>query len=404
MGKVRDKDTRKGGSDDLGNSEKTASDPVVGNVADDSDGAFAVVESAAAGQGDEWDELFADIDENVRVYVYRRAPAFYNGKEIAGFLGVLPVGGDIEYIRQAWGGGYYHLQKKRRRGPRGGFTFDKSYTLRIAGDPKSGDNAISLDAAVTRPELSPANPQREKVRATVDIDGHKIETDDPEFFDQLNKSIILRGIFQTPPQGASGGVGVKELLDVLKLGVDIARGNGSTNASLADRIEEMKAIRELSTEITPGDGGGDAGIGGIVRDLLPVLLAGSIKQTQPPPRNAGAIAALRVPGDDAKRKESEVVADKTQILMAVIAKAGEMIKAGFVLDPPKEPERIAALLLMLHRPDDEIRNYVGNNRAQIFDLLELDLADEFIDAPEGKTRADFEAYFGKIVDRYLGAS
>lgn len=352
--------------------------------------------------GDEIDELFASVDDDVRVYIYRREPLFGpRGENVGGYLGLLPQGADQDYLRNMFGGGVFQMQKRIRTGDRGSFKFDRSFTIRIAGDPIAGGHAKSPANGDNTLRESPASPKNLKtgVSTVVDVTGVEFETDDPLFFQNLNKAIILKGMFATPP--AAPATDVKSILEVFKMGFETARG-GSDRATLADRLDEIKAIRELSAELAPGDGGDGLSLGSLVKDLLPVLVAGSLQPKKAAPAVPIAGPARPQLTEHTEREEGEEVAKvEPNMLAMLLDKAGQMIKAGFLLEPPKEPERIANLMLMLHRPGDETRNYIQNKRNEIFDMLELDLVDDFTDDEGGKSRADFVKYFDTIVDAYL---
>ena len=58
------------------------------------------------------DELFGDGSADVKIEIYRVEPKVYKGEDVAGYVGLLQVGDDMELLRQKFGGGKYRLQQK----------------------------------------------------------------------------------------------------------------------------------------------------------------------------------------------------------------------------------------------------------------------------------------------------
>ncbi|MCX6826847.1 MAG: hypothetical protein NTV06_06250 [candidate division Zixibacteria bacterium] len=129
----------------------------------------------------DYQDLFGDADENVRVELYRISPVLYEGHEISGFLDLLEPSMDLSYISKRWGGGRYNV-KKRKAG-----RFVDIRAFRIAGDPR-----VLPPPRMSGSDEAPALSEDEK-SGSIGIGGT-----DEAFFKRLERIKMIKLAFPEP--------------------------------------------------------------------------------------------------------------------------------------------------------------------------------------------------------------
>lgn len=172
-------------------------------------------------------DFFGDGDEDIKVELYRTAPAYWGGQEITGFLCRLNPGSDIQFIQSTYGGGRYQI-KKRRSG-----RFVDQRSLRIAGAPKLDGPPQPVPAAsepTGRPDL--------KIDTT--IGQIPLSGSDQDFSRILERIAIIRAAFPEPqhPQDINA-VLLQHILNT-------SSGKGP---DLTHQIETIEAITDLGAKL-----------------------------------------------------------------------------------------------------------------------------------------------------------
>lgn len=175
----------------------------------------------------EFGDFFGDGDEDIKVELYRTAPAYWAGQEITGFLCRLNPGSDIQFIQSTYGGGRYQI-KKRRSG-----RFVDQRSLRISGAPK-------LESP---PQPSPAAneaPGRPDLKIDTAVGQIPIGGSDQEFGRILERIAVIRAAFPEPqhPQDINA-VLLQHILNT-------SSGKGP---DLTHQIETIEAITDLGAKL-----------------------------------------------------------------------------------------------------------------------------------------------------------
>jgi len=172
-------------------------------------------------------DFFGDGDQDIKVELYRTAPAYWGGQEITGFLCRLNPGSDIQFIQSTYGGGRYQI-KKRISG-----RFVDQRSLRIAGPPKLESPPQPVPTAnepTGRPDL----------KIDTSVGQIPIGGSDQEFGRILERIAVIRAAFPEPqhPQDINA-VLLQHIL------------NGATGkgGDLTHQIETIEAITELGAKL-----------------------------------------------------------------------------------------------------------------------------------------------------------
>lgn len=342
---------------------------------------------------DDFDALVDNAQAGIIELLRLEPPTDYNGVRIRGFLQNLPPGSTKQWIKDTYGGGRYRIIQRDSAK-----RIVKSTDLEVAGSPVPASVPVQRKDAAGDPSLSetilpaPAGPP------TVNVQGVPLGVDMQTFWLYLLQATIAERMLS------------RRELDPMKILEIMTRQQTMQAGGVGDQIkatrELMEFVREMSlAEPVEGDGSPDyialltnllgalANKAGAPAARRPVIGESVGKEIRKP--SLPGPAAISAAPETGTVESDERSMDKNMLLQTAI----NQIVAGFSLNPPKEPDRLIAVLKMNIPPLPVVIEAITPMREQIFDQIEMQLADLFGELPEKRT--EFADYFAKVFDGYI---
>lgn len=346
---------------------------------------------------DEFAELFDGADDggNVIVELYRKAPAFFNGQPITGFVSSLEPGTTIQMIKNAYGGGRY-LIKKRIDGQWAG-----QWRLVISGPPK-------LESLP--PVGSPAGPTPAPDLEPVSINGVPVGGSDEQFIKMMQRIAMIKAAFPPPP-------------DINATLVSHLLNNSSNQAKMSDNIEMINAIVDLGEKL--GARGSDTptdilGLAGKAIDAFGKIVDARSGATRPVPGTytgkrplpapvVPGIAPVKAIGTDLNpenevKPEAETTKEEQEAMnpkqLAAIAITN--IIASYITDPPLSvDETVEMLNFTLDGITPEIKQQIGGFKTILRNMAIVQFNDQFDQVPNPEDRKKFLLFFDEVFIKFI---
>jgi len=335
-------------------------------------------------EGDVFADLFGDGSENVTVHINRMEPEFFDGVNIAGHLGLLSPGDNIENIRLKFGGGRYKIQKLvNNRYKRTGY-------IRISGVPR-----------MPVPEDNPERPIDDAPPPAVVPDGASyhgipLSGSSAEFIAMIERIKLIDVAFPAK----------QDINDTL-LKLVLSRGrDGNDLDNLLNQTEKLgRLVEQFGGGQQSGSNLIDLGMKAIDGLNRYVESASSIQKNKmlrqireplPAGQTADLIPEKTIAKEVGKMPSTEQLGSKE-----IAEKAAGYIVTGYIQDPPQSAsDTVTVLRSVLPEFDDQGMAEIVENRQILYLLSRNALASIVeIDAENGKS---FDQYFNEVFELFVG--
>ena len=354
------------------------------------------------------EDLFGDGSENIKIEIYRVEPKVFKGEDVAGYVGLLQEGDDIELLRQKFGGGKYRLQQKVNN------RFADQILISIAGNPRTELTPFSVRGE--NREQSAAAPT--VVDSDFSMNGVPIGGSMAEFEASLQRIAMIKSIF--PPD-----------INTALLGLIMDKQQTATENPNGSMIDQLKSFAEVMTmmkpEATTATGGTTIyDLGGqalqAFTKFLEVSAPGNAKMNvgQPVPGqkviekpeqqptlqiqpNGGGTETITEVSAEAS-PENGIESDKVAAMNVneIAEKAGSYIVAGFIQEPQQTPQETADVLKIALPPiPPSVMKQITMFKTPIFNMSKSILANQVELEPEETEK--FTLFYDKVFSIFVEA-
>jgi len=343
---------------------------------------------------DDWAEFFSGEDgENVVVQLQRVSPDVFitdpdTGIEsrTGGYCEDLPRGlrSYQEWIKTRYGGGIYRVQKRVSG------VIRKQRMIHIQGSPLLGPPAKHL--APSAPSLPPEQYENVNIGGSTD-----------EWESRMVRLLAMKKLLADPP--APPPIGMDLVNTLLTFLIEQKSPDPisqiQTFATLATAVKDLMPEQQTGSTMVDVINSAVKTVGQLIvrapRASLPRGFA-----SDRPRLNAG-----KNTGADTGQLSNHTQGQEVENMPEEISRrelagiAIQNIVTAFRLQPPKEPERVVAMLDSALNMDADQRNQMIPFKNVLFDLAENQMEEDFAANPE--SREEFKGYFYKVFDQFVQA-